>query len=116
VTATVVTVPEALPERDGVLVFLTSHCSTCLLWWRALAAEPATSEVIVVTPDPSLESRRAVARLAAPLSVPVVMSSATWSVHRVRQAPWYLLRRGGRTVAAASAPSWELARAALGSV
>jgi hypothetical protein len=66
------------------LLFLTSSCQPCRGVWASLSA---ASPVVVVTPGPSTESRRAVARLA-PEGLLVVMSSTVWFAFAPGPAPW----------------------------
>ncbi|MBO0731984.1 MAG: hypothetical protein J2P57_22180 [Acidimicrobiaceae bacterium] len=88
-----------------LLVFLTSSCLPCRLWWAELGTRPHPAAVIV-TPDPTTEDARAVAALDQG-RVPVVMSSAAWIDHGVRGAPTVLLVRDDAVVARAEPHTWE---------
>jgi hypothetical protein len=81
----------------ALVAFLTSGCSTCQRWWATLA-DPAGFvaglPVLVVTPSPATESRRAVAARAAP-GLAVMMSSDAWVAYGVRGAPWFVVVSGG---------------------
>ena len=91
------TVRVDLSEGRRTVWFLTSSCRPCRALWPALSAGD-----LVVTPSPSTESRRAVARLA-PGGVAVVMSSEAWFAFDPGPAPWRVVVSGGRVVHSASA-------------
>ena len=80
------------PEGRTVY-FLTSSCAPCRPVWAGLADGPA----LVVTPDPSTESRRKVAELT-PEGVTVVMSSEAWFRYAAGPAPWKVTVSGGVVV------------------
>lgn len=81
------------------LLFLTSSCSPCRAVWASLSP---SSRVVVVTPSPSTESRRAVSRLA-PEGVLVVMSSPVWFAFAPGPAPWRVVLVDGAVTEAGPA-------------
>lgn len=91
-----------------VAAFLTSSCEGCEVFWQPLAhgsdGQPA-SDLVVVTPDPTTEDRRAVATLAPPGRT-VVMSTASWFDYGVRGSPWFAVVADGAICAEASAHTW----------
>jgi hypothetical protein len=74
---------EAVPVSAAL--FLTSSCEPCLGLWAG--APVGTGGVAVVTPDPTTEDARKIARLA-PSGLPVAMSSQGWHDYGVTGAPW----------------------------
>jgi hypothetical protein len=102
-------------QRRDVVAFLTSGCSTCRPFWDELAGGPPAlggAGLVVVTPDPSTESRRTIAAMAPP-GLRVVMSSAAWIAYGVRGAPWFAVVDNGIVVAEGRADTWvELQRLA----
>lgn len=78
-----------LAGADADLLFLTSDCRECRSRW----ARVREGEVIV-TPDPSTESARSVAKLA-PAGATVIMSSRCWHDYGITKAPWLVRVRGG---------------------
>lgn len=74
---------------DADLFFLTSDCKECRQCWAR-----ARQGDVIVTPDPSTDSKRSVAKLA-PEDVTVIMSSRGWHSYRVTKAPWVVGVRGG---------------------
>jgi hypothetical protein len=108
------------PSEEGTTVvwFLTSGCQTCQAFWHGLRAGPGqpvtaadgTWPDVVVTPSPSLESRRAV-EARAPGALPVVMDGDVWHAYAVNGAPWFVAVVDGLVVAEGTARSWgELRR------
>ena len=91
-----------------LVAFLTSSCQGCAWWWGHLDKAPSGVPELaaVVTPDPSLESARAVSQLA-PQGVSVVMSSDTWNRFSVRQSTTFLVLDEGRVSARAVPTSWQ---------
>ena len=81
-----------------VVAFLTSSCRPCQWFWKTPAAGAVVVDerpaVVIVTPDPTTEDRREVARLAPP-AVPVVMSSDTWFRWGVWGSPFFVVVVGG---------------------
>lgn len=96
--------------------FLTSTCTTCGTIWTALGADrggettvsdgAATPALVVVTPDPTTEDRRAVARLA-PAATPVVMSTEGWISWGVVGSPFFVVVADGVVVAEGVAADWD---------
>lgn len=98
-----------------VVAFLTSTCTTCGTFWAALGADRsggATAAggprpaLVIVTPDPTTEDRRAVARLA-PGSAPVVMSTEGWVDWGVFGSPFFVVVADGMIVAEGVASDWD---------
>lgn len=92
-----------------VVAFLTSSCATCATFWKALGADnvgEGDPPLVVVTPDPTTEDRRQVARLA-PGSTPVVMSSAGWIDWGVFGSPFFVVVADGLIVAEGVAADWD---------
>ena len=91
------------------VVFLTSSCRPCQAYWKeapAGAAGGQAASIVYVTPDPSTESRRRVARLAAQAApTPVIMSTEAWLAYGVTQAPWLVVVRDGQVMVDGPAPS-----------
>ncbi|MGH9076301.1 MAG: hypothetical protein ACRDY0_02405 [Acidimicrobiales bacterium] len=96
------------PGPPVVLAFLTSGCRECRWWWRALGdrgAPPLVGSVTVVTPGPSTESARAVARIA-PDGLRVVMSSEAWEAYGVGLASSFAVLSAGRLAGAGWTSNW----------
>lgn len=99
-------VPVLGTGRWSLLVFLSSGCHGCHEIWQALE-DPTKNglvedeSIVVITRDAGEEDVDALRRLATG-SVPVVMSTATWSFYRVQGPPFFALVDGrvgtGRTV------------------
>jgi hypothetical protein len=81
-----------------LVVFLSSECHGCHEIWQALE-NPVRSglvedeTIVVITRDAGEEDVDALRRLATG-SVPVVMSTATWSLYRVQGPPFFALVDG----------------------
>lgn len=81
-----------------LVVFLSSGCHGCREIWQALE-NPVKSglveeeSIVVITRDAGEEDVDALRRLATG-SVPVVMSTATWSLYRVQGPPFFALVDG----------------------
>lgn len=93
------------------MLLMTSGCLGCREVWAALAEREAsvllgTPEIVVVTPDPTLEDSRKVADLAPP-GVTVVMSTETWQAFRAGPAPWVAVVRDGRIVCEGAVAGWS---------
>jgi hypothetical protein len=89
-------------DLPGALIFLTSSCKPCQPYWEGLRAD---ASIALITPDPTTEDRRRVARLAARSPHPVVMSTDGWMDYGVSKAPWLVIVSHGAVVAAQPAPS-----------
>jgi len=84
VTARVVDV-----DHDTLLLFLSSGCETCRVFWQELAGPvplPRGTRMLVVAQSPDTESPAELARLAAP-GVDVVLSSDAWRDYEVPGSP-----------------------------
>jgi hypothetical protein len=106
------------PGTRTLLAFLTSGCSVCAGFWRALAAGageslPGGVRVVVVARDASHESSARLRELASP-GLQVVMSTDAWSAYRVPVAPYFVLVDGARGVEGeGAARSWDQVRSLL---
>ncbi|HET7523219.1 MAG TPA: hypothetical protein VFJ79_03655 [Acidimicrobiales bacterium] len=78
-----------LSGKDADLLFLTSDCRECRSRWARVR-----SGDVIVTPDPSTESARSVAKLAPPGAM-VIMSSRGWHDYGITKAPWLVEVRDG---------------------
>lgn len=86
--------------RLSLLMFLSSGCTTCADFWRALRAgervelpDGRRPRIVVVTKGPEHEHPSAVTTLAAD-SVTTVMSSDAWSDYQVPASPYFVLVDG----------------------
>ncbi|MHB1533957.1 MAG: TlpA family protein disulfide reductase [Acidimicrobiales bacterium] len=97
-----------IADRRVLLAFLTSSCRTCRPFWEAFASGTVgeVAPVAIVTPDPSTESRRAVASLA-PAGVPVAMASDAWLAYQVTGSPFFVVVVDGVIRAEGPAVTWE---------
>ena len=100
-----------LGDRRLVLLFLTSSCYGCQLIWAGFGARNAAGQgrdggdaIVLVTPDSSTESAKAVARVA-PEGMVVLMSSEAWHAYGVTAAPWCVVVAGGMIASAGPAPA-----------
>ena len=102
-------------ETRLVVAFLTSTCTTCGTFWATLRTDRSggathrgapSPALVVVTPDPTTEDRRAVARLA-PASAPVVMSTEGWVSWGVFGSPFFVVVADGVIVAEGVASDWD---------
>ncbi|MCU4184882.1 hypothetical protein K6U06_10970 [Acidiferrimicrobium sp. IK] len=98
-------------QADGLVLFMTSSCLACREVWAALNAGaprslPGRPAVLVVTPDPALESRRQVAALAGS-TIDVVMSTEAWQAYRAGPAPWVAMVSDGMVLTEGPASSWS---------
>lgn len=96
--------------HDTLLAFLSTGCSTCQPFWRALSdgpALPAATRLVVVVRDPAEESPARLAELA-PQDVPLVMSTRAWEDYEVPGSPHVVHVEGatGRVVGEGAAGSW----------
>ena len=78
-----------LADADADLLFLTSDCKECRSRWARVREGD-----VIVTPDPSTESARSVAKLAPP-GAKVIMSSRGWHDYGITKAPWLVEVRDG---------------------
>lgn len=75
-------------SRPVLLVFLSTDCDGCDLFWAGMADPPAEVEVVAVTKSPTEVSTHEVAARA---TGPVVMSGAAWIDYRVTGYPFLVL-------------------------
>jgi len=100
-------------DRPGdrvLLLFLSSGCGTCAVWWDALRAGAHRERpwrTVAVARGVDEESPSLLAGLS-PGDVPVVLSSAAWEAFRVPGAPYAVKVDGGsgRVVGEGVARSW----------
>ncbi|WP_375487522.1 hypothetical protein [uncultured Jatrophihabitans sp.] len=84
-------------EHDTVLLFLSSGCSSCEVFWAELArpvALPAGARLLVVPQSAQDESRADLAALAPP-GVDVILSSEAWTDYEVPGSPHVVYVDGG---------------------
>ncbi len=85
-------------EHDTLLLFLSSNCASCEVFWRELAdpiALPAGTRLLVVAQSPAQESPADLADLA-PASADVILSSQAWRDYEVPGSP-HVVFVNGRT-------------------
>jgi hypothetical protein len=104
-------------RQDTILVFLSSGCTTCHVFWDELrtAAVPAGARLVIVTKGAEAESPVAIAELAPP-DVTVVMSSEAWTDYQVPGSPYVIDvdAASGRVRGEGTGPSWgQVARMLL---
>lgn len=83
-------------EHDTVLLFLSSGCGSCAVFWDELRRPiplPPRTRLLVVPQSPEHESVAALTDLA-PAGVDVVLSSAAWRDYEVPGAPHAVLVDG----------------------
>ena len=102
-------------ERDTLLAFLSSGCSTCEPFWSAFRAGvdvPGDARLVVVVQD---EDSPGVLRELAGPHLDVVASSAAWSAYGVPGSPHFVLvaGRSGRVVGEGTAAGWAQVRGLL---
>ena len=78
----------AAGSRPVLLVFLTTNCDGCDLFWTGLSEPPAGVDVVVVTKGPGAVEASEVAALAR---TEVVMSDPAWTDYRVTGYPFLVL-------------------------
>ena len=106
-------------EHDTVLVFLSSGCSSCQVFWDEFGRPgqvqlPTRTRLIVVTQGPEADSRSALRDLAPP-GLDVVVSSIAWSDYEVPGSPYVVLVDGqtGRIRGEGTGQSWRQVRELL---
>jgi len=99
-------------EHDTALVFLSSGCSSCQIFWDELAVPgnvrlPASTRLLVVTQGAEADSRSALLDMA-PAGIDVVMSTDAWSEYGVPGSPYVVLVDGrtGRVRGEGTGQSW----------
>jgi hypothetical protein len=119
-----VVIPLVGVERDTLLAFLTSTCTSCQRFWSELedtAGEvlPPQLRLVVVPKGPDKESPSAILE-AAPSACDVVMSSEAWLDFNVPGSPYFVLvgAATGTVIGEGTALSWprvlDLAAVATG--
>lgn len=100
-------------EHDTVLVFLSSGCSSCHVFWDEFSRPgeirlPARTRLMVVTQGAEADSRAAL-RDIAPDGLDVIMSSGGWSDYEVPGSPYVVLVDGrtGRIRGEGTGQSWR---------
>ena len=107
-----VTVAPSTGDKDTVLAFLTTGCTSCQPFWKALSAKAAHHgrRVVVVTRGPGDESVGAARGLAGDANeLDVVMSSDAWSDYGVPGAPYFVHVSGrtGKVTGEGTGRTWE---------
>jgi hypothetical protein len=98
--------------HDTLLAFLSSGCSTCKSFWKAMSSDQLRSGVptrlLIVTHDAEEESPSTIRELRSD-GMDVVMSSRAWEDYGVPGSP-YFIHVGGpdsKVLGEGSAVSWE---------
>ena len=82
--------------RPVLLVFLSTNCDGCDLFWTGVREEPPSGvDVVIVTKGPGNAAADEVAVSAAGVSAPVVMSDSSWTDFRVTSYPFLILVDAG---------------------
>jgi hypothetical protein len=97
-------------EHDSVLLFLSSGCASCAVFWEELAAPvplPSGTRLVVVTQGDDGDSRTALAELA-PSGIDVIMSTQAWRDYEVPGSPHvvFVEGRSGRLRGEGTGQSW----------
>lgn len=97
-------------EHDTVLLFLSSGCASCEVFWSELARPPAlprNTRLIVVAQGDEAESRTALTGLAA-AHLDVLMSTDAWRDYQVPGSPHVVFVEGrtGRVRGEGTGQSW----------
>lgn len=103
-------------EHDTVLVFLSSGCSSCQVFWDEFRHQgqlggeirlPALARLMIVTQGPEADSRAALVDVLSP-GLDVVMSSRAWTDYEVPGSPYVVLVDGrtGRVRGEGTGQSW----------
>jgi hypothetical protein len=95
-------------EHDTVLLFLSSGCASCEVFWHELSAGvqlPDRTRLVIVAQDDDVESPTA---LAAP-DLDVILSSRAWRDYEVPGSPHvvYVDGRTGRVRGEGTGQSWR---------
>lgn len=101
-------------EHDTVLLFLSSGCSSCEVFWQELASAPAPppgTRLVVVAQGDEAEDRATLGRLAAP-HLDVLLSSQAWRDYEVPGSPHVVFVDGrtGRIRGEGTGQSWTQVR------
>jgi hypothetical protein len=84
-------------DHDTLVLFLSSGCATCRVFWEELAGPvslPPRTRLLVVAQSSDAESPAELARLAPP-GVDVVLSSVAWRDYEVPGSPHAVFVDGG---------------------
>lgn len=97
-------------EHDTVLLFLSSGCASCGVFWDELAhaaALPANTRLVVVAQGDEIESRAALAAVAPP-HLDVLLSTDAWRDYEVPGSPHVVFVEGrtGRVRGEGTGQSW----------
>src|SRR6476646_7618887 len=97
-------------DHDTVLLFLSSGCSSCARFWDELSrpvALPADVRLVVVAQGDEIESRAALAAVAAP-HLDVQLSTQAWRDYEVPGSPHvvFVEGRSGRIRGEGTGQSW----------
>jgi hypothetical protein len=98
-------------DHDTVLLFLSSGCASCEVFWNELArpvALPDNTRLVVVAQGPEVESPAALRDLAAP-HLDVLMSTEAWRDYEVPGSPHVVFVEGrtGRVRGEGTGQSWS---------
>ena len=96
--------------RPLLVVFLTTDCDGCDVFWGGLVDPPRGADVVVVTKGPDAVPASDVASLVVGLAdIPVVMSDTAWPDYRVTGYPFLVLVEPGtrRIVAESVGFAWS---------
>lgn len=107
-----VSIAPSAGDRDTVLAFLTTGCTSCLGFWEALKDRAAHRglRVVVVTRGPGDESVGAARKLVGTATaLDVVMSSEAWQAYSVPGAPYFVSVRAatGRVSGEGTGRTWD---------
>lgn len=96
-------------RTDTLLAFLSSGCSSCMVFWDELGNAESTGQIaarsVVVTKGPEHESPQKITGLV-PDDISVVMSDQVWDEFRVPITPYFVLvSRSGDILGEGSATS-----------
>ncbi len=79
-------------HRPVLLVFLSTNCDGCDLFWRGLAVQaPRGVDAVVVTKRPAAVPDYELSVLADAMAAPVVLSDRAWADYRVTGYPFLVL-------------------------
>jgi hypothetical protein len=98
-------------DHDTVLLFLSSGCASCEVFWDELSrpvALPAETRLVVVAQGEDVESPATLAALAAP-HLDVLMSTQAWRDYEVPGSPHVVFIEGrtGRVRGEGTGQSWS---------
>ena len=98
-------------DHDTVLLFLSSGCASCEVFWDELSrpvALPVETRLVIVAQGDETESRASLASLAAP-HLDVLMSTQAWRDYEVPGSPHVVFIEGrtGRIRGEGTGQSWS---------